>query len=112
MNNQEAFQTFYNNPDNRGMWWKPTGLTSKMKAPFLLAIPNALVELLRDQGTPTIANTNGGITEMQWRTVRYWCTLAGQGSASNKSLLAIKIDLVVIDDEEFDTWVRQKLDVA
>jgi hypothetical protein len=52
-----------------------------MMAPFLLAIPNALVELLRDQGTPATpadalntvdevtANTGGGIVENQWHTV-------------------------------------------
>jgi hypothetical protein len=26
VNNQEAFQNFYDNPDNQGMWWKPTRL--------------------------------------------------------------------------------------
>jgi hypothetical protein len=43
VNNQDAFQNFYDDPDNQGMWWKPIGLTSKMKAPFHLAIPNALL---------------------------------------------------------------------
>jgi hypothetical protein len=58
------------------------------------------------------ANTNGGITEDQWRTVCDWCNLTGQGSTSNKSLLAIKVDLVAIDNEKFNTWVGQKLDKA
>jgi hypothetical protein len=113
VNNQEAFQTFYGNPDNQGTWWKPTGLGSKMKAPFFLAIPNVLVELLGDQGTPTTpadvlttiievtANTNGGIAELQWRTMHNWGILAGQGSASNKSLLlVIEVDSVAIDNDE------------
>ncbi len=50
------------------------------RARFLLTIPNALVELLQDQGTPAspddvlntinmvTANTSGGIAENQWRT--------------------------------------------
>ncbi len=46
VNNQEAFQIIYDNPDNQRTWWKPTGLTSEIESPFLLAIPNALVELL------------------------------------------------------------------
>ncbi len=124
VSNQEEFQTFYDDLDNQGTWWKPTRPMSKMKAPFLLAIPNALMELLQDQGTPTTpadilttisevtAITHGGITKDQWHTVGDWCILAGQGSASNKSLLAFKVDLVAIDDEEFNTWVGQKLDVA
>jgi hypothetical protein len=52
-----------------------------MKAPFHLAIPNALVELLQDQGTPATpanvlntikevaANTGGGIAEKKWCTI-------------------------------------------
>jgi hypothetical protein len=97
---------------------------SKMKALFLLAIPIVLVELLQDQGTPTTAadvlttidegttNTDGGITKDQWCTMRDWCILARQGSASNKSLLAIKVDSVAVDNEEFNTWVGQKLEAA
>jgi hypothetical protein len=124
VNDQEAFQNSCDDPDYQGTWWKPTGLMSKMKAPFLLAIPNALVELLRDQGTPATpaddlntinevtANTGGGIAENKWRTVQDWCILAGQGSASSKSLLAIKVDSVAIDIDKFNTWVGQKLDAA
>jgi hypothetical protein len=81
VNNQDAFKIIYKDPDKQGTWWKPTGLTSNMEAPFLLTIPNARVELLRDQGTPATpanilnainkvtANTSGGIAENQWCTV-------------------------------------------
>ncbi len=95
-----------------------------MKAPFHLAIPNALVELLQDQGTPATpanvlntikevaANTGGGIAEKKWCTIWDWCILAGQGSMNRKSILLIEVNSVAIDNDEFDTWVGQKLDVA
>ncbi len=95
-----------------------------MKAPFLLAILNVLVELLQDQGTPATpadifntinevtAKTGGGIEENQWHTVQDWCVFAGQGRVNNKSLLAIVVESEAIDDDEFNTWVGQKLDAA
>ncbi len=118
--------TFYKDGDNQNKWWIPsTALTSTMKAPYLLAIPNAVVEILRklggasmpadvlgviDAATQTI---KGGVTKDQWSTVTDWCLLAGQADENGKkSLLSIEVDLVAIDDKEFDVWVGGKLDVA
>jgi hypothetical protein len=54
---------------------------------------------------------NSGTTEVQWKTVCQWFIVAGQAGGNNKSLLALDINLVVIDDDEFNTWVGHKLDV-
>ncbi len=75
---KEDFLTFYENEDNKNKWWTPSSaLTSKLKVPYLLAIPNAMVEILRESGgasTPSnvpgaIDNVNqtmnGGVTEDQ-----------------------------------------------
>jgi hypothetical protein len=81
MDNAEALVNHYSDPDTRGMWWRPTGgATTKMRVLYLLSIPNALVDLLRNQGTQvtpadvwTTINdviANGGTTEVQWETVR------------------------------------------
>ena len=80
MDNAEALVNHYSDPDARGTWWRPTGgTTTKMKVPYLHFIPNALVELLRNQGTQatpadvwtTLGNViaNGGMTEVQWETM-------------------------------------------
>ncbi len=58
--------------------------------------------------------TKGAIPDDQWKTVIDWCILAGQANlnGAGKSLLAIEVNSVAIDDDEFDTWVGSKLDVA
>jgi hypothetical protein len=123
---KEDFLAFYENEDNKNKWWTPSSaLTSKLKAPYLLAMPNAMVEILRELGgasTPSnvlgaIDNVNqtmnGGVTEDQWKTVVEWCLIAGQSDANDrKSLLSIKVDSVAIDDKEFNMWVENKLDMA
>jgi hypothetical protein len=38
--------------------------------------------------------------------------VAGQSGGNNKSLLAINLNLVVIKDNQFNTWVGHKLDIA
>ncbi len=100
------------------------GETTDIKAPYLLALPNALVELLRDQNTPATladvlstinevtANAGGGLAEDLWSTVQDWCICARQAGQNNKSLLSIELDSVKIDDDEFDTWVGHKLNQA
>jgi hypothetical protein len=122
---KEDFMTFYEEEANRNKWWIPTSeMTQETKAPYLLAIPNAMVAILREAGgaatPPDILNavdeiqqaTEGAIAEEQWKTVIDWCILAGQASQNGKSLLSIEVASVVIDDDEFDTWVGSKLDVA
>jgi hypothetical protein len=123
MDDTEALVSHYSDPNTRGTWWRPTGgATTKMKVPYLLSIPNALVDLLHNQGTQatpvdvwtTIDDeiANSGMTEVQWETIPRWCIVAGQMGGNNKSLLAINVDLVVINDNEFDTWVGHDLDIA
>jgi hypothetical protein len=85
-----------------------------------------MVAILRESGGATTpANvlnavdelqqaTEGAIPDDQWKTVIDWCILAGQANSNGagKSLLAIEINSVAIDDDEFNTWVGSKLDVA
>ncbi len=55
----------------------------------------------------------GGITDDQWKKVIKWCLVANQSDANDrKSLLSIEVDSVTIDDDNFDTWVESKLDMA
>ncbi len=96
----------------------------ELKAPFLLALPNALVELLQGQDGPVtprdvfdainevVNNAGDGHDATLWDTIRHWCFCAAQAGANSKSLMAIEVDLVVIDDKEFNKWVGDKLDQA
>jgi hypothetical protein len=109
----QSFEAHYANPATQGTWWRPTGETMDIKAPYLLSLPNALVELLRDQNTlatpadilstinEVTANARGGLAEELWSTVQDWCICAGQAGQNNKSLLSIKLDSVSIDDDKF-----------
>jgi hypothetical protein len=88
------------------------------KVPNLLAIPNCLDDVLRNQGTAAMpadvltavdsiiasADTSDGA---QWDLVRNWCMVAGQAGNNNKSHVFLDIDSVTINNEE---WVRKKLD--
>jgi hypothetical protein len=54
-----------------------------------------------------------GVPEDQWKTIIEWCLVTSQGDVNNKkSLLSIKVDSVAIDDDEFDTWMESKLNMA
>ena len=56
---------------------------------------------------------DGGVPEDQWKTIIEWCLVASQGDANNKkSLLLIEVNSVAINDDEFDTWMESKLDMA
>ena len=123
---KDDFVEFFENEDNKNKWWTPSSqLTSDTKVPFLLALPNAMVEILREPGLPcTPADVHaameevtlrmgGGITDDQWKTITEWCMVASQTDANDrKSLLSIEVDPVAVDDDEFDTWVETKLDMA
>ena len=121
-NDRDLFESHYADPGNNGRFWSPTGEKVELKAPFLLALPNALVEVLRGQDGPVtpgdvaetidevMANAGEGLDEMLWETVRNWCFCASQAGTNGKSLMAIEVDSVVIDDEEFDKWVGDRLD--
>jgi hypothetical protein len=123
---KEDFTTFFNDEANKNKWWSPSlAMTSEVRAPFLLALPNAMVEILWESGgasTPAdvmvamdevMLRIGGGITDDQWKTVIKWCLVASQLDANDrKSLLSSEVDSVGIDDDEFDTWVESKLDMA
>ncbi len=47
-----------------------------------------------------------------WKTIIEWCLVASQSDNNRKSLLSINVNSVAIDDDEFDTWVESKLDMA
>ncbi len=46
----------------------------------------------------------------QWDLVRNWCMVAGQAGNNNKSHIFLDINLVTINNEEFNLWVGKKLD--
>jgi hypothetical protein len=64
------------------------------KSTHTLSIPNALVDILHNQGTQatpadvltTINNmiVNGGMTEVQWETVCQGCIVASQAGGNKK----------------------------
>ena len=56
---------------------------------------------------------DGGVPKDQWKTILEWCLVASQGDANNrKRLLSIEVDSVAIDNDEFDTWMESKLNMA
>ncbi len=123
---KDNFVAFFEDKDNKNKWWTPAlQMTSETKAPFLLVLPNTMVEILRESGgVSTPANVlaaieevrlrmDVGVLEDQWKTITEWCLVASQGDANNKkSLLSSKVDSVAIDDDEFDTWMESKLDMV
>ncbi len=114
------FHAHYADPTNGGSFWKPTGDKVELTAPFLLALPNAIVEILRGQTGPATPGdlwdaieevvTNAGQDQdpTLWDTIQKWCLCASQAGNNGKSLMVFEVDLVVIDDEEFDKWVGDK----
>jgi hypothetical protein len=117
---------FFKNEDNKLRWWTPSSqMTSETKVPYLLALSNAMVKILRESGgasTPAdvlaameevTLRMGGGLPDDQWKTITDWCLVARQADTNNrKSLLSIEVESVVIDDDEFDTWVESTLDMA
>jgi hypothetical protein len=119
-------EEFYGAEANRGKLWTPDGndgATEETKVPNLLAIPNALVDLLQTQG-PTITpydvlatvdnfiGVNGHPGGPQWDCVQKWCLVASQAGTSGKSKVFLNTSPVTIDDEDFDRWVGNRLDIA
>jgi hypothetical protein len=117
------FLKYHGNQANLGTLWKPTtneGTGVDVKVPHLLAIPNILVNVLRNQGTAatpadvlTAVNkiiTSAITPRMSWDLIRNWCMVAGQAGNNNKSHIFLDINSVTIDNKEFDLWVGQKLD--
>ena len=119
------FHAHYANPTNGGSFWKPTGDKVELTAPFLLALPNAIVEILRGQTGPATPGdlwdaieevvTNAGQDQdpTLWDTIQKWCLCASQAGNNGKSLMAFEVDLVVIDVSQYSVryeyllWARQ-----
>ncbi len=124
--NFDKLTDFYAEKENKGKLWTPgagDGATKEAKVPNLLAIPNALVDLLRTQGpaiTPydVLATINDFISSgghpggQQWDCVKRWCLLASQAGTNGKSKVFLDTSPVTINDEEFDRWVGNRLDVS
>jgi hypothetical protein len=121
----DKLKEFYGEEANKGKLWMPgvgDGVAKEAKIPNLLAIPNALVDLLRPQGTAitpyavleTIDNfikSDGHPGGPQWDCVRKWCLVASQTGTNGKSKVFMDTNPVTIDNEDFDHWVRNRLDV-
>jgi len=121
----EKFREFHDVEANKGNLWTPTagdGVPAELRVPNLLAIPNMLVDLLRNQGsaiTPhdILASTDDFVQDSRepgqhWEYVRKWCLVAGQANASGKSKVCLDTTPVTVDDEDFDRWVGTRLDIA
>jgi hypothetical protein len=124
--NFDKLTEFYSKEENKGKLWTPGAsdrATKEAKVPNLLAIPNALVDLLCTQGpaiTPhdDLATINDFILSgghpggQQWDCVKRWCLVASQVGTNGKSKAFLDTSPVTIDDEEFDWWVGNRLDVS
>jgi hypothetical protein len=120
-------EAFYANDTNGGTLWTPAatdGNPEDIAVPYLLSIPALIVNLLRDQGqaqTPhEVLRTideylpNDAYTAtLDWGLLRKWCLVASQtGIQQNKSKLNLHTTPVTTDDEEFDWWMGNRLDVS
>jgi len=120
-------EAFYADDTNGGTLWTPTtgdGAPGEIGVPYLLAVPALVVDLLRDQGqaqTPyevlrTIDEylpNDAHAAALDWDLLRKWCLVASQtGTQPNKSRLNLDTTPVTIDDEEFDRWMGNRLDVS
>ncbi len=101
------------NKDTLWMLVAGDGATAAIKVPNLLAIPNALVDLLCTQGPAimphnvlaTVDNfiqTSGHSTGQQWECICKWCLVASQAGANEKSKVFLNTSLVTIGDKDFD----------
>ena len=120
-------EAFYADATNRGTLWTPNaldGTPEDIAVPYLLSIPAVIVNLLREQGqaqTPhevlqiidEFLSTDPSADTLDWALLRRWCLLASQtGTQQNKSRLNLDTTPVTIDDEEFDLWMGNRLDVS
>ncbi len=91
--------------------------------PNFLTIPNALVNLLRTQGTAitpydvleTVDNylqSGSQPEEPEWECIKNWCLVASQAGTNGKSRVFLDASPVTIDGKEFDKWVTNCLDIT
>jgi hypothetical protein len=111
---------------NKGTLWMPgatDGPPSALTVPNLLAIHNALVDLLRTPGpaiTPhevlaiveEFIQNSGHPLGQQWECIQCWCLVACQTGNNGKSRVFLDTVPVTIDDDKFDQWVGTKLDIT
>jgi hypothetical protein len=126
INSCNKFKEYHANVTNQGTLWTPggnKGISEAIKMPNLLAIPNALVNLLCSKGpsiTPhdALVRVDGFIESsghphgQQWEFIRQWCLVAGQSGPNGKSKVFLETTPVTINSKEFDHWVGQKLDIT
>ncbi len=124
--NFAAFGDHYAAKASRGTLWTPvTGedTSGAIQVPHLLPIPNILVDLLRTQGTAITPHevlmmvgdfiaSSLHPTGQQWECICKWCLVAGQSGATRKSKVFLETSPVTIDDNDFDLWVRNCLDIS
>ena len=121
----DKFSEFHNVEANKGNIWTPTvgdGAPAELKVPNLVAIPNMLFDLLRNQGlavTPynVLASIDDFVQQSgepghHWEYVRKWCLVAGQVNTNGESKVCIDTTPVTIDDEDFDLLFGTRLDIA
>jgi hypothetical protein len=123
--NFDKFNDFYAVEANKGTLWTPVAsdrAPAKFKVPNLVAIPNVLVDLLCTQGlavTPqnVLASINdfvqgSGQPGHHWAYIQKWCLVVGQANANGKSKVFLDTSPVTIDDEDFDRWDGNRLNIT
>jgi hypothetical protein len=109
-----------------GTLWTPvTGedTSGAIQVPHLLAIPNVLVDLLCTQGMAimphevlmTVDNfiaSSPHPTGQQWECICKWYLMVGQSKANRKSKFFLERSPVTINDDVFDLWVQNCLDIS
>ena len=121
----DKFKDYHATVENKGSLWTPVasnGTLTDIKVPNLLAIPNVLVDLLRNQGAAVTSFEvlesvdalieESGEGEEQWELVRKWCLVAGQAGTNSKTTVNPKTMQVTINNEEFDRWMTTCLDIT
>jgi hypothetical protein len=120
-----AFEDQYATNANHGTLWTPVAgedTSGAIQVPHLLAIPNILVDLLRTQGTAITPHkvlmmvddfiaSSPHPTGQQLECVRKWCLMAGQSGTNWKSKIFLETSPVTIDNDDFDLWVGNRLDI-
>jgi hypothetical protein len=124
--NFAAFEDHFAVEASHGTLWMPVAgedTSGAIQVPHLLAIPNVLVDLLRTQGTAitphkVLMMADNFIlfslhpADSQLECIQKWCLVAGQSRANGKSKVFLETSPVTIDDDDFDHWVGNCLDIS